>query len=344
MATTCTGNGGSFDSCPTATLAGFNRGSYGGESGSSHSKGGIAWAVLSSGNSGFTQAARLSPTKFGHVSTIVKAVRPAQPDLVPLTVSAANTARDKTADSEPFSSTFTTTRQQRFSGRLDFDVYLSTNRTISRFDHRLGGYYANTNLASFRTTRLSWGLTGPTVRTVPPGQYYIGMIVTTRDANGGNQATPPDHVWPIRVWEGGDFVVNGSGCKGSKGPPQLRGYHRLGRPVLNDWSEYRLSSARPSSAAVLLFGGSNKAWGPHKLPLDMSFLGMSSCFLRNDILVMFGIATDARGEGSYRIHHHSGNAAVGSSSFFQYLVLDPGSNQLGLVMSNGLRSIIGSRF
>ena len=117
-----------------------------------------------------------------------------------------------------------------------------------------------------------------------------------------------------------------------------------GRPVLGQSFTADLRSARAKAAAGLAYGFSTKAWGSIPLPFDLAPLGASGC----QLLLSFdgigaAVVTDAAGDASVKVAIPNAASLNGVQWHYQYFVLDPGANGLGLAFTNGATVKIGEQ-
>ncbi|HEX5053216.1 MAG TPA: hypothetical protein VFZ65_15685 [Planctomycetota bacterium] len=99
-------------------------------------------------------------------------------------------------------------------------------------------------------------------------------------------------------------------------------------------------SLAPLSVAVLITGLSDQSFGATPLPLDLSMLGMPSCDLRvAPELLQLGVGTHTRVTFEQPIP--ADPAVVGTPFYQQALVLAPGANAAGILVSNSMRASIG---
>jgi V8-like Glu-specific endopeptidase len=181
----------------------LNEYSYGGQSGSgafatNPSGAPTVYAVLSHGNGDRTHFVRIEPTVRDDIADFIKGNAAPAGDLTPLAVkvSPAEVSLGGTVSSISF--VLYNAAVVPWSGRLDFDVFLSRNRVIGGEDAPLGsGYYvANVSFAPKEAQ----------VVIVPPvalpaakgsGDYWIGVKLRTFDWDQTNNVTGPQDVAPI---------------------------------------------------------------------------------------------------------------------------------------------------
>jgi triacylglycerol esterase/lipase EstA (alpha/beta hydrolase family)/V8-like Glu-specific endopeptidase len=195
---------GDFDHCPSVWEARYSRRGYGGESGSGFYKilngSRYIYAVLSHRHTNNdADAVRLDPVKFNHIIGFMNADTPATFDLTPLEVRGPTTI---TAGGTLSSLNFLAHNYSKssFSGNLLFTVHLSTDNKIDTTDPAIGTYSVPAAVSSLGNARLSTGVNGPRVPVgTAPGEYYIGIILTTPDADPFNQHTRTPDVLKIQV-------------------------------------------------------------------------------------------------------------------------------------------------
>jgi hypothetical protein len=141
---------------------------------------------------------------------------------------------------------------------------------------------------------------------------------------------------------GSVFTPVGSGCAGSAGVPVLDA--RFGSVLRLD-ARFDLVATNlpqiPIAVPFGLLGFSDQAWDGFPLPFDLGSIGMSGCSLYNDIAVATLLYRD-RSTASWSLRVPNMAVLLGIEAFFQVLVLDPGANAFGGVMTNGGRATIGN--
>lgn len=103
------------------------------------------------------------------------------------------------------------------------------------------------------------------------------------------------------------------------------------------------SHGRLSSPAVLFAGQSRTRWGNVALPLDLAPFGAPGCKLLCAPDWMRPMALDAAGYAEVRLDLPPVPEIVGLELFYQAMVLDPPTNRAGLVLTNGLRLLVGAQ-
>ena len=130
------------------------------------------------------------------------------------------------------------------------------------------------------------------------------------------------------------FTTFGLGCKGSKtGVPALSNRQL---PILGKSFMLDLANAPLNTAGLLFFGFA--PWS-----LDLGLIGAPGCIARARPDISGSIATDGFGKWPNPTPIPVPNDAklVGAVFYNQFLLLDLGANQLGLIVSNGGKATIG---
>jgi hypothetical protein len=147
-----------------------------------------------------------------------------------------------------------------------------------------------------------------------------------------------------RVWNGTIYYANrgtsrygvfGAGCQGSNGVPSLAAapgsLPRTGMTLTLDLKNLRLAGG----AAIVILGTRNDA------PLDLAGVGMPGCTLLTNILLVFPVLNTG-GAASLPLPVPNDSSLLGALFYNQALVIDPGVNAFGGVMTNGGEGIIGT--
>jgi hypothetical protein len=125
---------------------------------------------------------------------------------------------------------------------------------------------------------------------------------------------------------------HGSGCAGSNGTPTLT---TVGTGQPSTAIAFNLSNGLPGGIAMSIIG--TTLFEP---PIELSFLGMPTCYAYTDLAITNFMGLDGAGATSF--------AAVIPPTFFgfpvfsQYAVLDPAANAFGWTSSNYGRVYIGN--
>ncbi|MBK8978627.1 MAG: hypothetical protein IPM29_22245 [Planctomycetes bacterium] len=127
----------------------------------------------------------------------------------------------------------------------------------------------------------------------------------------------------------------GAGCPGG-GSLTATGLPEFGRR-----STIALDGARPSAPAFLLLGLSSSQAGGVPLPLDLTSLGAPGCVLLTSIDDTIASSTDPLGSARTELLIPQDPTLAGVHVYAQWLVVDPGANQLGIALSDAGDSTLG---
>ena len=112
-------------------------------------------------------------------------------------------------------------------------------------------------------------------------------------------------------------------------------------PVVGGSYEITLSGAPARTPALLLQGLSHRQWGALRLPFSLQAFGARGCSLGVSIDWTFGAASDANGLARVPLSIPRIPRLAGGQLYYQWLVVDPRANGLGLTSSNAARTRIG---
>ncbi len=126
---------------------------------------------------------------------------------------------------------------------------------------------------------------------------------------------------------------HGDGCVGSNGTPRLS---FTGSAQINNTLSFDLTNGVQNGIA-LFFAGTTNA-GP--FPLELSFVGMPSCYAYTDLAATSALILDPTGAGSFPFPIPP--TAIGALFYGQYAVLDPAANVFGFTTSNYGRVLTGN--
>jgi hypothetical protein len=132
--------------------------------------------------------------------------------------------------------------------------------------------------------------------------------------------------------DGSSYATFGFGCPGSNGVPQLLPNQppRIGKPF-----SILLTNLPTQSLAILLWGFSRDAWGPFPLPLALAPIGMPGCdLLASGEIVLTIPDTGTFGAQVWGLTLANDPRNIGRRFYNQVLILDPGANPAGLIVSN----------
>jgi hypothetical protein len=170
------------------------------------------------------------------------------------------------------------------------------------------------------------------------GTYYLVVHGKTLESD------PFEFGWALSHAASGQGVIGmtqafGQGCSGSNGVPTL-GFDTI--PVIGGWTGVTLTGAPANTLATLVWGTSDRWWLGVPLPIDLTPSGAPGCslYVSQDLLTNHSTGS---GSISVRIDVPRDGALIGVPGFYQWLVADPGVNQLNLTTSNGGKAITGQQ-
>lgn len=259
-----------------------------------------------------------------------------RPDLTVTQVNAASTSWRPSQSYAIFAET--ANRGAQTSNTTTTGIYLSTDSTLSSADRLLTqldeaplapGAKRNHN----RIVRIP--------NDAPTGRAYIGYWIDNRGFVTEGDETNNAKVLAGNIGAPGTTTPFGSGCRGKRGTPSMTS---VGLPPhIGGAANYALTNGAPRSAAIFALGFSKTRFGGSlRLPLDLGFLGARTCrtYTSHDLLGSAPI--DAAGKASLRLQIPLRTSLTGSQFHTQWLVLSPGSNAFGLIVSNAMTTTIGS--
>ncbi len=135
----------------------------------------------------------------------------------------------------------------------------------------------------------------------------------------------------------GAMVLHGAGCDGGKyDTPIASG---SGAPALGGKIPLAFFAMPPKAPAVLIAGINDKNLGALRLPLPLFPLGLTGCFLHQDVLITLGFQADSKGEASLPLPLPNDPRLRNLPIFFQAYVVAPAANAGNGLMSNGVSAI-----
>ncbi len=143
----------------------------------------------------------------------------------------------------------------------------------------------------------------------------------------------------IAQLRGETFAGNfGSGCAGAAGAPVLSAGigPRLGQT--------HLVRAAPLGSAVAvfgMFGFSMTTTGSMPLPLNMSALGLTGCWLLVSPDISH-VAVLGTGSATWPMPIPAEGALLGLAFYQQMAIVEPGANPAGVILSDGIANVIGA--
>ena len=195
---------GSFDFCPTQREARFWLRGFRGESGSGYYyiNGGHRYVhgVLSHGtktlwHKNVTDMVRLTHSKFVALGDFLKLCRPMASDLIPVYT---RTSKERVGRGKSVGVTVRVLNYGRIANLSpSCNIYASRDRNISGADTLLGNARKAGLLTSINATDIAATVNLPA--SLATGTWYIGAVITSRDANNANNTTGVQDVARIVV-------------------------------------------------------------------------------------------------------------------------------------------------
>ncbi len=185
---------GPYEGCVSTTQAYSNNASYGGSSGTGSytflSNARYVHGVHSGTNNSNTVSytARIDSNKFSFIQSTIQSAATAATDLIPMDVNVDSPA-GAGSPLQGLNYLVHNYSNSTFSGTVSVQVVLSGDDYISPYDVLLQTHSFTSNIAARGSTRIT--VTNPPTlpSNLPPGSYYIGVILNISDANTGNNAT-----------------------------------------------------------------------------------------------------------------------------------------------------------
>jgi hypothetical protein len=159
----------------------------------------------------------------------------------------------------------------------------------------------------------------------------LGLLATLTDRSvAGGQAT-------FLQATSGVALYHGLACQGAS--TQLPSLETRGLPGLGAALNLDLGSLPASTQCILALGASDTAYGPLPLPFDLAILGAPGCLLTQDAPIALGFASSGQGTATLALTVPNNPGLAGVPLFFQALVVAPGANPVGLILTNGIAAI-----
>ena len=141
---------------------------------------------------------RINGDRFNSIQARINANTPSTPDLIPLDVNASPqlmTAGEKLSSMDFYLHNYSSAT---WNNSVSIDLYLSDNDLISEFDTLLSSTSYVGTIGSKQSRRINVTVP-PTIPPTAEGTYWLGLILTTPDADSGNNATIEWDAVPISV-------------------------------------------------------------------------------------------------------------------------------------------------
>ena len=169
---------------------------------------------------------------------------------------------------------------------------------------------------------------GPAPVTIIPGQvtflYALGAFGTSSFSVISRTATLSGATASAL-----NAQSSGAGCGGVIGASTPA-------PAFGEPFSVTLSASSFPAAAELFIGDSATDFGPFSLPLDLTGFGAPGCFLGTSIVANLPSVVDGQGNAAVTLALDPILAPGFGGAFFQYAILDPAANPLGVVLSDVL--------
>lgn len=168
----------------------------------------------------------------------------------------------------------------------------------------------------------------------PPQRDVIGKLVFDTGRSRIVAANGSGDVWYYGASNPATYATFGTGCAGSAGIPELRGAQLpwVGCPFSLEFDNL------PAQPGIVWIGFDKSDWNGLPLPFDLSQIGITGCLLYTGIVHSFPIANNA---WSFNIPNLA--SLLGGVFYNQALILDPGTNPFGAVVTNGGEAVIGGK-
>ena len=210
-----------------------------------------------------------------------------------------------------------------------------------------GSIYLNDTLEYDGVSWVSRTITGaPMQRAAMEMAYLPSRRSVVMFGGYYSRLTPPEFndTWEYSPLKPADFKTFGSGCPGAGGVPDLTA-DGISLPWLGNAFTAKLShlgSLPQQNLPLVLLGDSKSIWGSLGLPFDMGPMGMPGCTLYTNPLVLIPLQNVA-GTATWTLPLPLVPSLAGLSVYAQGGVTSPGTNPLGLVMSNAAELKLGEK-
>jgi hypothetical protein len=134
----------------------------------------------------------------------------------------------------------------------------------------------------------------------------------------------------------GGYGLFGLGCAGTAGVPSNR---PLSQPRLGAQLSVELGNLA-QNLCLYWWGVSNSVYGSGPLPLDLTPLGATNCFLRVSLDAPFGLVGSG-GTATFQFVMPLTPTLIGSQFYSQGASFDPAANAFGFVTSDAAAFVVG---
>ena len=104
-----------------------------------------------------------------------------------------------------------------------------------------------------------------------------------------------------------------------------------------------MSNGPKSGIALLNLGFSRTRMGAVPLPLSLSGIGASKCWLYTSMDMLTALATSATGIATRTLPIPASQDLIGKTFYTQFIGFDRNANRAGLTFSNGAEITLGGR-
>ncbi len=151
----------------------------------------------------------------------------------------------------------------------------------------------------------------------------------------------PAQTWTFSSPPVASYEQFGTGCAGSVGVPVLDAAPGS-LPRIDSTFTLQLTNLPAGNTAFVIFGFSNTDWAGIPLPADLTPFGLPGCTVYLSVDAAFPVANPS-GTAQFDLPIPNDPSLVGLTFFNQALVLDPGVNFFGAVVTNAGEGVIGPK-
>ena len=114
------------------------------------------------------------------------------------------------------------------------------------------------------------------------------------------------------------------------------------KPQIGGSFHFELLNCARNAPTALIIGASNTMSGSIPLPFDMAPIGAPGCLLLASTDILLGMLTGPGGDLATSLPVPNDPSLDGQSLYLQHLIVDPGTNPLGLTSSNAGQLTFGT--
>ena len=180
---------------------------------------------------------------------------------------------------------------------------------------------------------------------VKPGRYKLIMVADPQAAVTESDETNNVIMAEIDVFAVGTYKGYETGCQGSNTLTPTQSAETLGDradPYVGSTTRYSFSKGTGSSAAIFTLGFSRASWNTIPLPLDLMPFGAPTCRVVASPEIVLTTPTNRAGNARVDLAWPSDVAFVGGLVYTQFWSYDPAANALGLAVTGGIETRLGS--